>query len=311
MAKTEEAKVRSKAASAGKKRVRKKPKDKPKRPLSAYNYFFKQERQRILKYLLRNPDDVIEDAVVDDDEEKRLWTTGKKISFEEMGKLIGKRWKNIEGNQLEKYTSLASSDAERYQKELKVWNEKKEDEKQQAAAELSLKNSQVMAMQSGGLGGPGFGLPNAEYHYNPSMLANAQSYNIANSAVYPHQNDPNTMASFGQQMAMGQLGYNPYQAQKNNQLGNLNPYGNSSNENDMPQAYGGYGGAESSIQNGVPYNSHMASAAAPGPNPNMAQHGTAMPDAGNGLPNYYNQGGQIYGPPYQQHPNGNRNQQWG
>ena len=259
MTRTEDSKVRPKSASVGKKRVRKKPKDKPKRPLSAYNYFFKQERQRILKYLLRNPGDVVEDEVVDADEEKRLWTTGKKISFEEMGKLIGKRWKNIEGEQLEKYTSLARSDAERYQKELKVWNDKKEEEKQQAAAELSLKNSQMMALQSNALGNSGFGLPSGEYPYNPAMLASAQTYNVANGSVYPHQNDPSAMASFGQQMGIGPLGYNPYHATKNNQVGNLNPYGNSSNENELPQAYGGFAGAESSMHNGGPYGSNIAS----------------------------------------------------
>lgn len=121
-------KIPKKSSSGMTKRPsRKKPKDKPKRPLSAYNYFFKQERQRILKYLARdhsapNPPD----EVVDDEQEKRLVTEGGKVSFEEMGKLIGRRWKAISPENLEKYSALAATDAERYKKELADYNDKKE-----------------------------------------------------------------------------------------------------------------------------------------------------------------------------------------
>jgi hypothetical protein len=118
-------------ASTMKRPTRKKPKDKPKRPLSAYNFFFKEEREKILKILLaEDPKDVENDPGSEDyiGEEmmKRLKKEGGKVSFEEMGKLIGQRWKNIDPDRLSKYSELAAEDTERYKKEMQSYNGRQE-----------------------------------------------------------------------------------------------------------------------------------------------------------------------------------------
>ena len=75
--------------------VKRKPKDKPKRPLSAYNFFFKEQRAKIVA--------IIEDGAFNndltDEEVIKLRKENGKVSFEEMGKIIGRRWKGISQGQ--------------------------------------------------------------------------------------------------------------------------------------------------------------------------------------------------------------------
>jgi HMG (high mobility group) box len=116
---------------AAKRPTKKKPKDKPKRPLSAYNFFFKEEREKILKVVLaEDPSTVDNDPnsedYLDDDQLRRLRKEGGKVSFEEMGKLIGQRWKNIDPDRLTRFSELASEDTERYKKEMQTYNGRQE-----------------------------------------------------------------------------------------------------------------------------------------------------------------------------------------
>lgn len=124
-----ESKARPIAAS--KRPTKKKPKDKPKRPLSAYNFFFKEEREKILKVVLaednekvkNDPDgeDYLSDGMVG-----KLRKEGGKVSFEEMGKLIGQRWKNIDPDRLVVFSEMATEDTERYKKEMVDYNSRQE-----------------------------------------------------------------------------------------------------------------------------------------------------------------------------------------
>jgi hypothetical protein len=125
------AKAKIPASSMVKRPTKKKPKDKPKRPLSAYNFFFKEEREKILKVVagdendenLNKPDGV---DYVDEVQLGKLKKDGGKVSFEEMGKLIGMRWKSIQPDRLKRYAESAAEDTERYKKEMAAYNSRQE-----------------------------------------------------------------------------------------------------------------------------------------------------------------------------------------
>ncbi|KAL3906876.1 MAG: hypothetical protein SGILL_009099 [Bacillariaceae sp.] len=115
-----EDKIPAAAAAAGsvvkvpKKKGRKvKPKGFPKRPLSAYNWFFKEERQKVLN-----------------------------LDFQSMGKEVSARWKKTTPEQRKPFDVLAKQDAQRYKKEVQIYEEEqilkarkeREQAKQNAAA---------------------------------------------------------------------------------------------------------------------------------------------------------------------------------
>jgi hypothetical protein len=115
-----------------KKSVRKKHKDKPKRPLSAYNLFFKDERKNILESVSKTQEEPQEG---DDEEEqggdgkKKTKTPQGKIGFENLAKIIGQRWQKLEPDRIEHYKKLAAIDMKRYKAAMEVFLAKIENEK--------------------------------------------------------------------------------------------------------------------------------------------------------------------------------------
>jgi hypothetical protein len=85
-------------------RRKKKPKGMPKRPLSAYNLYFQSERTQLL-------------AAVDSGERR-------KIGFEGLGKIIGKKWRELNAVERKVYDKLAEKDSVRYRKEMESYHEK-------------------------------------------------------------------------------------------------------------------------------------------------------------------------------------------
>ena len=87
--------------------------DKPKRPLSAYNIFFRDERARLLE-------------VTPVRQEGKPRRSHGKIGFAEMARKIGAKWKALEKKDRKLYDDQAKADKARYVSEMKVYKEKLE-----------------------------------------------------------------------------------------------------------------------------------------------------------------------------------------
>ena len=107
--------------------IRRISKDKPKRPLSAYNYFFKNERIKIIKAV--NCHDKEEQKKIDPELNEeligKLLDSRGRVSFEEIGKLIGSRWKKIGDELMTHYSFLAEEDKKRYAFQLEAYKQLK------------------------------------------------------------------------------------------------------------------------------------------------------------------------------------------
>ena len=101
-----------------KKGRRKQPKDKPKRPLSAYNIFFKEERARLLQKL---DDAKKEEASENGNEEDEDKKPPSKIGFENLAKIIGSKWQDLTPTQVEYYKEKAGEDMKRYKSEMETY----------------------------------------------------------------------------------------------------------------------------------------------------------------------------------------------
>eukprot|EP00536_Pseudo-nitzschia_multiseries_P012518 jgi/Psemu1/244636/estExt_Genewise1.C_4820027 len=97
----------------------------PKRPLSAYNLYFQAERTKIIANQQEN--------------------NGPRIGFEGLGKIIGKKWRDLGNADKKGYEKLAETDSERYRKEMVAYNEKKakryEEEDKRAASRTPVLSS--------------------------------------------------------------------------------------------------------------------------------------------------------------------------
>lgn len=117
------------STSKAKKRVTKtrswkKPKGKPKRPLSAYNIFFACERQSII---LSTPDPPPNSYSL-----KRRRRRGRhchgKISFQDLAKQIASKWNSLDSTARNEFENLAAQDRRRYTMELETWQRQKQTE---------------------------------------------------------------------------------------------------------------------------------------------------------------------------------------
>jgi hypothetical protein len=118
------------SSEASKKSNKKKQdKDKPRKALSAYNIFFKEERNRILEEI---PDS---EAKVRVGGRKRKKKPHGKIGFEKLAQMIGQRWRDLDEATSAIYREKAAADAIRYKEEMDVYleNERKNERNGSAA----------------------------------------------------------------------------------------------------------------------------------------------------------------------------------
>ena len=130
---------------------RKKSKDKPKRPLSAYNIFFKEERSRILDKKNAKAAAAAAKNCDDSSTTKSSSKSGKaKVGFENLAKMIGQRWQNLTSDQVEYYKKEADKDMVRYKKEMEIYSEKQKNKAQQKEEEEEDEDSNAEGPQETG-----------------------------------------------------------------------------------------------------------------------------------------------------------------
>ena len=124
----------AKPSKTSKKKRKQQDKGAPRRPLSAYNIFFQEQRALILqqKEAGVTPDDLKETIRISvaqfEQEGHKKPAVGRKRRkpglFETMARTIADRWKNISGDELAKYTEKAEAERQRYREETAIYHRK-------------------------------------------------------------------------------------------------------------------------------------------------------------------------------------------
>lgn len=132
----------------------KKPKDMPKRPLSAYNLFFRDERERLLKSVNKS-------TSKDDEGAPTKGKKGKKrsgIGFANLATTIAGRWKELDDDVKAPYEKIAAEEKKRYDTAVAEWRTKQAIKKKAAKKEAEEHRRKMREQQT-----------------NPGMLSSERS----------------------------------------------------------------------------------------------------------------------------------------
>ena len=124
-----------------------KPAEKPKRPLSAYNLFFQLERQRLISDSTDTSPYTAEDvenislAHKMKKEKRRHRKTHGKISFADLARTIAQKWKTLQAADKVVFEERAEIEKARYKEDLEEWNIKQQQSFNQRKANMLRKVS--------------------------------------------------------------------------------------------------------------------------------------------------------------------------
>jgi hypothetical protein len=104
----------------------------PKRPLSAYNLFFKEQRQLLLGEELSRV------YPVNDQTKRKHRRSHGKVGFQEMASIIGKKWKQLAPNEQQVYKDMAAVEKRNYKDKVERWRNGEDIESETDTARTSL-----------------------------------------------------------------------------------------------------------------------------------------------------------------------------
>ncbi|GKY97692.1 hypothetical protein MPSEU_000727900 [Mayamaea pseudoterrestris] len=144
---SEAAAINCSSASSTTKRLRipakfrnKKPADMPRRPLSAYNIFFRDQRRQIMEDRHRGVVSQLNAATTSTG-------SGSGGLFESMARTIASKWKTIAKDELERYSQLANEDTLRYRAQMEEYNQKFVEDKSMAAKKRRAENRKMKQVE--------------------------------------------------------------------------------------------------------------------------------------------------------------------
>eukprot|EP00529_Nitzschia_sp_RCC80_P010172 CAMPEP_0113496252 /NCGR_PEP_ID=MMETSP0014_2-20120614/30025_1 /TAXON_ID=2857 /ORGANISM="Nitzschia sp." /LENGTH=792 /DNA_ID=CAMNT_0000390167 /DNA_START=193 /DNA_END=2567 /DNA_ORIENTATION=+ /assembly_acc=CAM_ASM_000159 len=178
----------------------KKAKDAPKQALSAYNYFFQAERDRIARIVADPNDTTLNDptdpeSYIPPEILASLYVEGKQTTA--VGKYIGQRWKAMKSDPSRRsiYDDMASEDMGRFNRELDAYKSKKEMERGSSAATIDATATAAAAAAAAGVAAAGGHHHHHHHHHMAGTAGMVDDVTALAAAAAASMHPPNEEAN--------------------------------------------------------------------------------------------------------------------